>query len=270
MQIDETHPGLAGDTSATGLSVAPPALSPSSAPLPTPSLIPPPGSAAGILQWPAAERPRERMLAAGPQALSEAELLAIFLRTGSQGRSAVDVGRDLLSRFGSLRALLAADINELSATHGVGTAKAAQLCAIGEIARRALHEDLKTGALLASPSAVRDYLRLMIGARPQEVFVTLFLDAHYRLLAAEESSRGTQTRTSVYPREIVRRALALNAASLIVGHNHPSGLSQPSEADKLLTRRLHASLELFEIQLLDHFVVASNTLFSFAEHGWLH
>jgi DNA repair protein RadC len=219
--------------------------------------------------WPAGERPRERLLARGAGALSDAELIALFLRVGVAGKSAVDLARALIARFGSLRALLDAPAAQLCTVRGVGTAKATQLQAIAELSRRALIEQSRAATMLESPGVVRDYLKLMIGTRSYEVFACLYLDARNRLLHGEEIARGTLTQATVYPREIVRQALALNAAALIVAHNHPSGSAMPSTADRQLTLNLQAALGLVDVRLLDHFVVATNEICSFAEHGWL-
>lgn len=221
-----------------------------------------------ISDWPAAERPRERLLALGAGALSDAELLAVFLRTGVRGRSAVDVARELLARFGGFAGLLGAG-RAAQCVKGMGATKAAQLAAVLEVARRCLREDLRTGNTLTSPAAVRDYLRLALAGREHEVFVVLFVDAQHRVIRCEELFRGTLTQTSVYPREIVKAALAANAAAVIFAHNHPSGVAQPSQADELLTRQLKEALALVEVKVLDHFIVAGNQCLSFAERGLL-
>ena len=221
-----------------------------------------------ISDWPVAERPRERLLALGPAALSDAELLAVFLRTGVRGKSAVDIARELLARFGGLGGLLGAGRAALG-TKGLGTAKVAQLAAVMEVARRCLGEELRGGSALASPAAVRDYLRLALGGREHEVFLALFVDAQHRVIRCEELFRGTLTQTSVYPREVVKAALAANAAAVIFAHNHPSGVAQPSQADELLTRQLREALALVDIKVLDHFVIAGNQCLSFAERGLL-
>jgi DNA repair protein RadC len=223
----------------------------------------------GIADWPPRERPRERLLDRGAAALSDAELLAICLRSGVQGKSAVDLARDLIAAFGGLAGLLAADLSSLRQVRGLGTAKAAQLAAALELARRSLHESLRSGSALTSPGAVRDYLRLALASRPHEVFVVLFLDAQHRVLGDAELFRGTLTQTSVYPREVVKAALAANAAAVIFAHNHPSGIAQPSQADELLTRQLREALALVEVRVLDHFIVAGNQTLSFAERGLL-
>ncbi len=222
-----------------------------------------------ITDWPAAERPRERLLTLGPRPLSDAELLAIFLRTGLRGSSALDLSRDLLSRFGSLSALLAATPAQLLEARGLGEAKAAQLLAALELARRALGEELATRNALSSPRAVGDYLRLTLAGRDHEVFVAILLDAQHRVIACEELFRGTLTQTSVYPREVVKCALRHNAAAVILAHNHPSGVAEPSQADEMLTRSLRSALALVDVQVLDHFVVAADRTMSFAERGLL-
>lgn len=223
-----------------------------------------------ITDWPEDERPRERLLRLGPSALSEAELLAIFLRVGTPGMSAVDLARELLKRFGTLNRLLASTMAEFCATPGLGVAKYAQLQAATELARRALSEELSAGVQLSSPLAVRNYLRLSLGALPYEVFTVLLLDAQNRLIRAEELFRGTLAQTSVYPREVVKLALQHNAAAAIFAHNHPSGIAEPSRADELLTQTLKQALSLVEVKVLDHFIVAgSNPPLSFAERGLL-
>ena len=223
----------------------------------------------GISDWPAQERPRERLLAEGAAHLSDAELLAVCLRSGVRGLSAVDLGRALLTRFGGLSGLLGAETADLGGVRGLGPAKRAQLAAVSELARRALREELRSADALTSPGAVRDYLRLALGARPHEVFVCLYLDAQHRILGVDELFRGTLTQTSVYPREVVKAALAANAAAVIFAHNHPSGVAQPSQADELLTRQLRDALALVDVRVLDHFIVAGSQALSFAERGLL-
>jgi len=224
-----------------------------------------------ITDWPDDQRPRERLLALGPGALSDAELLAIFLRVGVTGMSAVDLARTLLAHFdNSLARLAAATPQELTAVNGIGPAKAAQLVATLELARRGLHEELRQRATLNAPGAVRDWLRLRLGSLPHEVFIALWLDAQNRLIADTELFRGTLTQTSVYPREVVKQALAQNAAAVIFAHNHPSGIAEPSQADELLTHTLKQSLALVDVRLVDHFIVAGNASpLSFAERGLL-
>jgi DNA repair protein RadC len=221
-----------------------------------------------ISDWPLTERPRERLLAHGAAILSDAELLAVFLRTGMRGKSAVDLARELLGKFGGLAGLLGTP-GGLTEIRGLGPAKAAQLAAVMEVARRCLGEELRSTSALTSPGAVRDYLRLAIAGREHEVFVCLWLDAQHRMISCDELFRGTLTQTSVYPREIVKAGLKANAAAVIFAHNHPSGVAQPSQADELLTRNLKEALALVEIKVLDHFVVAGNQALSFAERGLL-
>ena len=223
----------------------------------------------GIADWPLRERPRERLLAQGAAVLSDAELVAVCLRSGVRGKSAVDLARELIAAFGGLAGLLAADLPKLVEVKGLGAAKAAQLAAVIELARRSLRESLRSANALTSPGAVRDYLRLTLAARDHEVFVVLFLDAQHRVLRSDELFRGSLTQTSVYPREVVKAALAANAAAVIFAHNHPSGVAQPSQADELLTRQLRDALALVEVRVLDHFIVAGNQTLSFAERGLL-
>lgn len=222
-----------------------------------------------ITDWPAGERPREKLLERGASALSDAELLAIFLRTGVVGKSAVDLARELLARFGNLTQLIAASEKDFCEIHGLGQAKYVQLQAVVEISRRALQEEMKAGDALNSPRAVREYLQLLLRARQQEVFVALFLDAQHRVTASEELFQGTLTQTSVYPREVVKRALHHNAAAVIFAHNHPSGAAEPSQSDQLLTDALKQALALVEVRVLDHFIVAGAGCLSFAEKGLL-
>lgn len=222
-----------------------------------------------ITEWPTQDRPRERMLAQGPRVLTDAELLAVFLRTGTRGRSAVDLARDLMTLSGSLRALLSMDQKVLLATPGMGPAKLAPLMAAMELARRLLQETSKERSALSSPSAVRDYLRLAIGSRDREVFLAIWLDAQHRALKSEELFVGTLTQTSVYPREVVKAALQANAAAVILAHNHPSGVAEPSHADEMLTRTLKSALALVDVHVLDHFVVTGAGSLSFAERGIL-
>lgn len=224
-----------------------------------------------ITDWPVGERPRERLLAHGAGALSNAELLAIFLRVGLPGKSAVDLARDLLARFdGNLGQLANASPDTLARLPGMGPAKSAQLAAVLELARRALAEEFRDRDLLGSPAAVRDWLRLHLGALPHEVFCALWLDSQNRLIGFEELFRGTLAQTSVYPREVVKRALACNAAAVVFAHNHPSGVAEPSRADEILTGSLKQALGLVDIKVLDHFVVAGQAPpLSFAERGLL-
>jgi DNA repair protein RadC len=219
-----------------------------------------------ISDWPPGERPRERLLALGAAALSDAELLAVVLRTGIRGKSAVELGRELLERFKGVAGILGAN---LGGVKGIGPAKRAQFEAALELARRSLKDELRSASALTSPGAVRDYLRLAIADREHEVFVCLWLDAQHRVLRFEELFRGTLTQTSVYPREIVKAGLRTNAAAVIFAHNHPSGAAQPSQADELLTRNLKDALALVDVKVLDHFIVAGPHTLSFAERGLL-
>jgi DNA repair protein RadC len=227
----------------------------------------------GIADWPAGERPREKLLERGAGSLSDAELLAIFLRVGVKGKTAVDLGRDLIERFGSLNGLFAADQGAVAKTAGVGPAKTAQLKAAFELANRALHEKVTAREALASPAAVREhlrgYLRLTLANRDREVFVAVLLDAQHRVIATEEVFQGTLTQTSVFPREIVKCALRHNAAAIIFAHNHPSGVAEPSQADQVLTEALQRALALVDVKVLDHFVIGRGAAMSFAERGLL-
>ena len=220
-----------------------------------------------ITDWPEFERPREKLLQKGAASLSDAELLAIFLRTGVTGKSAVDLARELLTRFGNLTKMFAASEASFCEVHGMGPAKYVQLQAVLEMSRRALKEEMQHGDALNSPRAVRDYLQLLLGGRQQEVFLVLFLDTQHRVIASEELFHGTLSQTSVYPREVVKRALAHNAAAVILAHNHPSGVAEPSQADQFLTNALKQALGLVDVRVLDHFVVAVGQTLSFAEKG---
>ena len=221
-----------------------------------------------ITDWPAAERPREKLLARGASALTDAELLAIFLRTGIKGRTAVDLARDLLGRFGTLRGLLRAGRPEFCAVHGLGDAKYVQLQAVLEIARRHLAEALSGRQVLKDPSAVRQMLQARLRDREHETFAALFLDNQHRVIAFDELSHGTIDGASVYPREVIKAALKHGAAAVIFAHNHPSGVAEPSAADRTLTERLKAALAQVDIRVLDHFVVGEQVV-SFAERGWI-
>lgn len=222
-----------------------------------------------ISHWPAGERPREKLLQRGPQALSDAELLAIFLRTGVPGASAVDLARDLLARFGSLRGLLGAGVQDFTAARGLGEAKYVQLQAVMEIARRHLGEELERGEALTDPGRVRRFLSARLRDLPHEVFACLFLDNRHRVIRFEELFRGTIDGAAVPPREVVKTALGYNAAAVILAHNHPSGIAEPSQSDRRITERLREALGLVDIRLLDHFVVGDGDPVSFAERGWL-
>lgn len=220
-----------------------------------------------ITDWPSEQRPRERLIRHGAHHLSDAELLAVFLRVGVAGKSAVDLGRDMLGHFGSLGRMFGASLADFSQLNGLGPAKFAQLQAVMELARRSIAEDIRTGEILGSPQAVKQYLQLLLATRSHESFAVLFVDVKNRLIASEELFRGSLTHTSVYPREIVKAALAHNAASVIFAHNHPSGTPEPSSADRTLTQALKQALSLVDVRVLDHFVVAGREVYSFAEHG---
>lgn len=222
-----------------------------------------------ITDWPEGERPREKLLANGAASLSDAELLAIFLRVGVAGKSAVDLARDLLQTCGSLNGIFAASQAELCRIKGIGSSKYVQLQAIFEMSRRALSEQMQAGDALNSPQQVRDFLCLKLGVLHREVFMVLFLDAQNRVIAHEELFTGTLTQTSVYPREILKRALHHNAASVILAHNHPSGVAEPSRADESITAELQRTLALIDVRVLDHFIIAGNRCLSFAERGLL-
>lgn len=222
-----------------------------------------------IKNWPACERPREKLIARGPAALSDAELLAIFLRTGCKGLSAVDLARSLLTEFGSLRGLLKASQSEFCQAHGLGTAKYTLLQAVLEMGRRHLAEQLMQPMALSSVTAVRQYLTAQLRHKPHEVFAALFLDNQHRLLRYEELSVGTIDSAGVYPREVLKKVLAHNAAAVIFAHNHPSGVAEPSTADRHITERLSQALALVDVRVLDHFVVGEGEVVSFAERGWL-
>jgi DNA repair protein RadC len=222
-----------------------------------------------IKDWPEGERPRERLVEHGAQALSDAELIAVILGTGTTGRSALDLAREALTRFGGLSGLLASGPGELATIDGLGPAKSAQLQAVLELARRSLREEIRRDPALSSPDKVRDYLKMTLAHRQHEVFMALFLDAQNRLLTADELFRGTLTQTSVYPREVVKRALAVNTAGVIFAHNHPSGVAEPSRSDELLTASLKQALGLVDVRVLDHVIVAGSSTVSFAERGLL-
>jgi DNA repair protein RadC len=221
-----------------------------------------------ISDWRPEDRPRERLFAKGADTLSDAELVAILLRTGLRGKSAVELGRELVDEFKGVSGVLEAGAR-LGQIKGLGPAKTAQFAAAIELARRALQEKLKENAALTSPGEVRDYLRLALSRREEEAFVCIWLDAQHKVIEIKEAFTGTLTQTSVYPREIVKAALARNAAAVIFAHNHPSGVAQPSQADELLTRNLKEALALVDVKVLDHFIVAGNQAISFAERGLL-
>jgi DNA repair protein RadC len=222
-----------------------------------------------IRDWPADDRPREKLLSKGPAILSDAELLAILLRQGRAGTSALDLARELLRRFESLRQLLNADERQVCAVAGMGPARYAELRTAAEISRRLASESLRSGPMLATPRAVRDFLSARLRDLPHELFCCLFLDRRQRLVHFEELFRGTLDSASVHPREIVKLALQRNAASVIVAHNHPSGVAEPSMADESITRRIQEALALVDIRLIDHIIVGDGCCVSFAERGLL-
>jgi DNA repair protein RadC len=228
-----------------------------------------PAAVTAIRDWPESERPRERLLALGAAALSNAELLALLLGSGVRGTSAIDTARDALVHFGSLGALLNAPASALQRVPGWGDAASARVQAAIELARRLAFEQIRRTDVLDAPQAVRRYLALWLTYRDHEVFAVMFLDAQHRLIACEEMFRGSLTQTSVYPREVVRQALHHNCAAVILAHNHPSGVPEPSQADEALTRALQQALAMIDVRVLDHIVVAGSASTSFAERGLL-
>ncbi len=220
-----------------------------------------------ITDWPVEERPREKLLQRGPAALSDAELLAIFLRTGVRGKTALDLAREILASFGGLRPLLEADLRRFGQIRGLGPAKYVQLQGVLELGRRYLEDHLKRGAPLSCPADTRGYLSARLRAYPHEVFACLFLDNRHRVIAFEELFNGTIDGASVHPREVIRRALFHNAAALILAHNHPSGVAEPSQADRQITQRLREALGLLDIRVLDHIVIGDADAVSLAERG---
>lgn len=222
-----------------------------------------------IKDWPEGERPREKLLKVGAASLSDAELLAIFLRTGVSGQSAVDLARNLLKTFGGLRPLLESNLDEFCQGHGLGQAKYVQLQATLEMGRRHLQAALERGSALQSPTEVKRYLSAQLRHQTREVFACLFLDNQHRVIQFETLFWGTIDSASVYPREVVKRALSLNAAAVIFSHNHPSGVAEPSSADRHITDRLISALKTVDIRTLDHLVVGDTEVISFAERGWI-
>lgn len=222
-----------------------------------------------ITHWPLAERPREKLLKHGAQALSDAELLAIFLRTGTRGVSAVDLARHLLTEFGGLRPMLQANQEAFCQRKGLGTAKYVSLQAMMEMSRRCMLESLQRDRRLTDPAEVKHYLQAQLRDETREVFSGLFLDARLQVIAYEPLFYGTLNTASIYPREVVKRCLAHNAASVIFAHNHPSGIAVPSQADKMITHRLMVALSMIDMDVLDHFIIGEQQIFSFAEHGLL-
>lgn len=223
----------------------------------------------GISEWPEMERPREKLLSRGASALSDAELLAIFLRTGTRGKTALDLARELLTRFDGLRGLLEATQEDVCSVPGIGSAKYAQLQACIELTERFLLHDLDRGETLLNPAKTRRFLKSRLRGYQQEVFACLFLDNQHRVIKFEELFKGTIDGASVYPREVVKKALALNAAAVILAHNHPSGLAEPSQADLRITEKLKSALLLVDIRVLDHMIIGDGEVMSFAESGIL-
>lgn len=222
-----------------------------------------------ITDWPLAERPREKLLEQGAAALSDAELLAIFLRTGIAGIDAVSLARQLLQQFGGLKPLLAASQTEFCQARGLGEAKYVQLQAVLELSRRFLQQQLQRETVFSEPELVRKYLSHLLSHEQREVFMVLYLDNQHRMICAEPLFQGTIDASPVYPRIVVQRALKHNAAAVILAHNHPSGVAEPSRADRAITERLTQAMALVDIRVLDHFVVGDAEVVSFAERGWL-
>ena len=220
-----------------------------------------------IIDWPEAERPREKLLQRGADALTDAELLAIFLRTGSKGVTAIDLAYNLLSQFSSLRNLFNANLDDFSKTKGIGPAKYVQLQAVLEMSKRYLDETLARQSAISNPDDTRQYLKAQLRDRPYEVFAALFLDNRHQVIKFEELFRGTIDGASVYPREVVKAALQHNAAAIIIAHNHPSGVAEPSQADERITHRLKDALGLVDIRLLDHLIIGDGDIVSLAERG---
>ena len=223
-----------------------------------------------IHNWPVSERPREKLLAKGPHSLSDAELLAIFLRTGCKGKTAIDLARDLLVEFGGLRQILESTREVFCSNHGLGDAKYTQLQAVMEMARRHLSEYLVREDNCNSPDQVQEYLIRQLRHQSREIFAALFLDSQHRLLVYDQIFYGTIDSASIHPREVVKKALDYNAAALIFAHNHPSGAAEPSSADKHITVVLQKALKLVDIEVLDHFVIGDGEIISFAQRGWLY
>jgi DNA repair protein RadC len=216
---------------------------------------------------PADQRPREKLLAHGPAALGHAELLALLLRTGYKGTGVLTLAQQVLDACGGFAGLLKTDPAKLKAIKGLGPAKRAELLALMEAARRALGQEMRAGPVFDSPQRVKDYVALHLGGRGQEVFAVLFLDGQHRLIELVEMFHGTLTQTSVYPREVVKRSLALNAGAVVLAHNHPSGLAEPSRADEYLTQTLKTALQLVDVRVLDHVIVGQGQTVSFSERG---
>lgn len=222
-----------------------------------------------LIDWPASEKPREKLLSEGAQSLSDSELLAIILRTGVKGMPVLDFARELIQKFQGIRNLLEANPKDLSAFPGLGKAKCAEIKVIVEMAKRYLSESLKSGSVLNNSEETRNYLTFCLRGRSQEVFACLFLDTQCRVIRYEELFHGTIHEAKIYPREVVKRSLELNASSVIFAHNHPSGDATPSMADQLITERLKFALASMDIKVLDHLVIGEGEIHSFAENGWV-
>ena len=222
-----------------------------------------------IRNWPTAERPREKLLKLGPHVLSEAELLGILLRTGTRGHSAIDVARSLLTEFGSLRGVLTADRDRLCTARGLGPARYVALQAALEITRRHYQQLMVAGSVLVNPGATREFMRMRLRDLRYEVFCCVYVDTHHRVIGFEELFRGTIDNASVHPREVVRQALMHNASAVILAHNHPSGVAEPSQADELITRRLQQALGMIDIRVIDHLIIGDGVCVSFADRGLL-
>lgn len=220
-----------------------------------------------IKDWPEDQRPREKLLRNGPASLSDPELLAIFLRVGVKGRSAVDLSRDLIEHFGSLTKLLEADSKTFCQAHGLGEAKYVQLQASVEMAKRYFESSMRDAEVISNPEMMKQYLSLELRGYPREVFAMLSLDTRHRTIQFDKLFFGTIDGASVYPREVVKRALENNAAAVVFAHNHPSGIAEPSQADEQITSRLKAALELIDIRVLDHIIIGDGQVVSFAERG---
>jgi DNA repair protein RadC len=214
-------------------------------------------------------RPREKLLAQGPAALADAELIALLLRTGFKGTTVLQLAQNLLDSFGGLAGLLHAQPADMKQVKGLGPAKRAEMAAVIELARRSLLQELAARPVFDAPQRVKDFLKMQLGQLQHEVFAVMFLDAQHRLVKLDEMFRGTLTQTSVYPREVVKRALHLHAAAVVLAHNHPSGVAEPSRADEFLTQSLKSALQLIDVQVLDHMIVGRSEVVSFAERGLL-
>ncbi|UCX06254.1 RadC family protein [Shewanella glacialimarina] len=222
-----------------------------------------------IKDWPQGEGPREKLLLNGAGQLTDAELLAVILRNGLAGQNALDLSRQLITQFGGLRKLFSAPKQQICKVAGIGPVKYAQLQAAAEISKRIARENLQKGQILTNPDLTRDYLMRQLADRSYEVFALLLLDNQHRVIQFVELFRGTINAASVYPREVVSLVLEKNAAAVIVCHNHPSGIAEPSQADRRITERIKIALETIDVSLLDHMVVGDKEIVSFAERGWM-